>query len=73
VLPISSRSSGSSGSAIAAISSCDIWGAGFAIENWYGTSWSNFASPGVGELEGIAALSDGTVLAVSQQNYIVEN
>jgi hypothetical protein len=42
------------------------------MEHWDGTSWSIVSSPAVGELAGVAALSDGTVVAVSNQGYIVK-
>jgi hypothetical protein len=60
-------------SGIAAISASDIWAVGFAIEQWNGTSWSIIASPAVGQLQGVTALSDGTVTAVSNQGYILQN
>jgi len=56
-----------------AISDNDIWAVGFAIEQWNGTSWSIIAGTAVGQLEGVTALSDGTVTAVSNQGYILQN
>jgi hypothetical protein len=64
---------------VAAVSANDIWSAGSSdgdqalAEHWDGTSWSLVSSPAVGQLEGVTALSDGTVVAVSNQGYIVEN
>ena len=53
---------------IAAVSANDIWavgvGAGTVTEHWDGTSWSIIPSPRPGELFGVTALSDGTVVAV---------
>jgi hypothetical protein len=60
-------------SAIAGVSANDIWAAGFAIENWNGTSWTIVSSPAAGQFRGVAALSDGTVVAVSSEGDIVEN
>jgi hypothetical protein len=56
--------------AIAAVSASDIWAVGDAFnggigEHWNGKSWSDLVLPsGVGGLAGIAALADGTVIAV---------
>jgi hypothetical protein len=60
---------------IAAISASDIWAAGtVGIENWNGTSWSIVSTPsGVGDLHGVATLSDGTVVVVSSSGAIIEN
>jgi hypothetical protein len=64
---------------IAAVSANDIWAVGSIdsdqtlTEHWDGTSWSIVSSPAVGQLEGVTALSDGTVVAVSTQGDIVEN
>jgi hypothetical protein len=58
--------------AIVAVSANDVWAVGTIIpggvtEHWDGTSWSLLATPsGVGTLEGVTALSDGTVVAVGQ-------
>jgi len=61
-------------SGIAAISANDIWAGGYAAEQWNGTSWSIIATPsGLGQLEGVTALSDGTVVMVSNEGYILEN
>jgi hypothetical protein len=52
---------------IAAISANDIWAVGInGIANWNGTSWSIVSAlpSGVSYLSGVAALSDGTVVAV---------
>jgi hypothetical protein len=60
---------------IAAASANDIWAVGGAsgfpsvpiTEHWDGTSWSIVATPsGVSSLNGVTALSDGTVVAVGQ-------
>jgi hypothetical protein len=62
--------------AIAAISASDIWAAGtVGIENWNGTSWSLVSSvpSGVSYPDGVAALSDGTVVIVSGSGAIIEN
>jgi hypothetical protein len=57
---------------IAAISASDIWAAGaVGIENWNGTSWSLVSSMPGGD--GVAALSDGTVVVVSGSGTIIEN
>jgi hypothetical protein len=58
-------------SGIAAISAKDIWAVGDAAgaftEHWDGTSWSVIATPkGVGDLNGVTALSNGTVVAVGE-------
>jgi hypothetical protein len=58
-------------SGIAAVSANDIWAVGNAAgaftEHWDGTSWSVIATPsGVGGLNGVTALSDGTVVAVGE-------
>jgi hypothetical protein len=61
---------------IAAISASDIWAAGtVGIENWNGTSWSLVSAvpSGVSQPEGVAALSDGTVVVVSESGDIIEN
>jgi hypothetical protein len=61
---------------IAAISASDIWAAGtVGIENWNGTSWSIVSAipSGVGSPDGIAALSDGTVVVVSSSGAILMN
>jgi hypothetical protein len=64
---------------VAAVSANDIWSVGFIdadqtlTEHWDGTSWSILSSPAVGQIEGVTALSDGTVVAVSNQGSIVEN
>jgi hypothetical protein len=61
---------------IAAISASDIWAAGTTgIENWNGTSWSLVSAvpSGVSQPDGVAALSDGTVVVVSQSGDILEN
>ena len=61
---------------IAAISASDIWAAGTTgIENWNGTSWSLVSSvpSGVSFPDGVAALSDGTVVVVSGSGAILEN
>ena len=57
----------------AAISANDIWAVGFAAEQWNGTSWSIITTPGpgVGQLDGVTVLSDGTVVAVSNEGYIL--
>ena len=54
-------------SGIAAISADDIWAVGFAVESWNGTSWSIIATPAPagGQLDGVTALGDGTVVAVA--------
>jgi hypothetical protein len=53
---------------IAVISANNIWavgaGGGTVTEQWDGTTWSIIASPRPGELFGVTALSDGTVVAV---------
>jgi hypothetical protein len=58
----------SSLSGIAAISANDIWAvgndAGWFSEHWDGTSWRIINSPTGGELFGVTALSNGTVVAV---------
>jgi hypothetical protein len=62
--------------AIAAISASDIWAAGsVGIENWNGTSWSLVAAvpSGASFPDGVAALSDGTVVVVSGSGAIIEN
>jgi hypothetical protein len=61
---------------IAAISAGDIWAAGTTgIENWNGASWSLVASipSGVSSPNGVAALSDGTVVVVSGSGDILMN
>jgi hypothetical protein len=61
---------------IAAISASDIWAAGtVGIENWNGTSWSPVSAvpKGVSQPDGVAALSDGTVVVVSESGDIIEN
>src|SRR5262249_32672385 len=58
--------------AIAAISASDIRTAGFAIEDWDGTSWTIVSSPAFGKLEEGGVLRDGTVVAVSYQGFIME-
>jgi hypothetical protein len=54
-------------SGIAAIFADDIWAVGFAVENWNGTSWRIIATPAPAgsQLDGVTALSDGTVVAVA--------
>jgi hypothetical protein len=61
--------------AAAAISASDIWAVGGAsgfpsmpiAEHFDGTSWSIVATPsGVSSLNGLTALSDGTVVAVGK-------
>jgi hypothetical protein len=62
--------------AIAAISASDIWAAGTTgIEDWNGTSWSLVSAvpSGVSFPDGVAALSDGTVVVVSGSGAILEN
>jgi hypothetical protein len=62
--------------AIAAISASDIWAAGtVGIEDWNGTSWSLVSAvpSGVSFPDGVAALSDGTVVVVSGSGDIIEN
>jgi hypothetical protein len=55
-------------SGIAAISANDIWAvgnaAGWFSEHWDGTSWSIINGRTAGELFGVTALSNGTVVAV---------
>jgi len=52
---------------IAAISATNIYAVGSAIEHWDGTSWSLVNTPsGVADLNGVTALSDGTVAAVGE-------
>jgi hypothetical protein len=68
---------------IAAISANDICAAGDAhngpfIEHWNGRKWSLISTPsGVADLNGVTALSDGTVVAVGQgtnsSGVILEN
>jgi hypothetical protein len=58
-------------SGIAAVSANDIWAVGNAAgaftEHWDGTSWSVIAVPsGAGDLNGVTALGDGTVVAVGK-------
>jgi hypothetical protein len=66
------------GVGIAAVSADNIWAIiGGGAEQWNGTSWSQIANPkGVQELEGVTALSDGTVVAVgvgTKSGVIVSN
>jgi hypothetical protein len=50
---------------IAAVSANDIWAIGGSFtEHWDGTSWSLLSTPSGVDLNGITALSDGTVVAV---------
>jgi photosystem II stability/assembly factor-like uncharacterized protein len=61
---------------IAAISTNDIWAAGTAgIENWNGTSWSIVSAipSGVSAPDGVAVLSDGTVVVVGENGGILRN
>jgi hypothetical protein len=61
---------------IAAISASDIWAAGTTgIEHWNGTSWSLVSAipSGVSSPDGVAALSDGTVVVVRGSGAILEN
>jgi hypothetical protein len=61
---------------IAAVSANDIWAVGTpGIENWNGTSWSIVTNPvpDTGILTGVTALSDGTVVTVSDEGYILQN
>ena len=57
---------------IAAVSASNIYAVGGAadgafIEHWNGTSWSLLNTPsGVSGLNGVTALSDGTVVAVGE-------
>jgi hypothetical protein len=66
------------GVGISAVSADNIWAIiGGGAEQWNGTSWSQIATPkGVQELEGVTALSDGTVVAVglgTKSGVIVSN
>jgi hypothetical protein len=56
---------------IAAVSANDIWAVGTAVENWNGTSWSIVSSPR--GAYAVTALSDGTVVAVTNAGSIWEN
>ena len=59
---------------IAAISATNIYAVGSAIEHWDGTSWSLIATPsGIFGMDGVTALSDGTVVIVSSSGAILEN
>jgi hypothetical protein len=52
---------------IAAVSAESIFAVGSAIEHWNGRSWRLVNTPsGVADLNGVTALSDGTVVAVGQ-------
>jgi hypothetical protein len=53
------------GAGIAAVSANNIWAIVGGIEQWNGTSWSQIAPPsGLNGLNGVTALSDGTVVMV---------
>jgi hypothetical protein len=74
--PDPNRNIGYNLAGIAAISGSDIWAAGtVGIENWDGTSWSLVAAvpSGVSQPDGVAALSDGTVVVVSESGDIIGN
>jgi hypothetical protein len=74
--PDPNRNIGYNLAGIAAISASDIWAAGtVGIENWNGTSWSLVSAvpSGVSQPDGVAALSDGTVVVVSGSGDIIEN
>jgi hypothetical protein len=74
--PDPNRNIGYNLAGIAAISASDIWAAGtVGIENWNGTSWSLVSAvpSGVSQPDGVAALSDGTVVVVSESGDIIEN
>ena len=59
---------------LAAVSAHDIFAlATGVIEHWDGTSWSIVDTLSGFGGTGVTALSDGTVVAVSNQGYIVEN
>jgi len=59
---------------IAAVSAKSIYAVGSAIEHWDGTSWSILTTPsGVFGMDGVTALSDGTVVIVSSSGAILEN
>jgi hypothetical protein len=66
---------------VAAVSANDIWSVGSIdgdqtlTEHWDGTSWTIVTIPsGIsGELDALAALSDGTVVLVSSGGSILEN
>ena len=59
---------------IAAVSANSIFAVGSAIEHWDGTSWSILTTPsGVFGMDGVTALSDGTVVIVSSGGAILEN
>jgi hypothetical protein len=63
---VAPASSAGLGFDIAAVSANNVWAIiGGGAQQWNGTSWSQIANPsGVNELEGVTALSDGTVVAV---------
>jgi hypothetical protein len=65
-------------SGVAAVSDKDIFAVGEAadgavIEHWNGRKWSLVTSPGGGGLDGVTALSDGTVVIASSSGAILEN
>jgi hypothetical protein len=66
-------------SGVAAVSVKDIYAVGEAadgavLEHWNGQKWSLVTHPsGVGGLDGVTALSDGTVVIVSSSGAILQN
>jgi hypothetical protein len=65
-------------SGVAAVSDKDIFAVGESangavLEHWNGRKWSLVTPPGGGGLNGVTALSDGTVVIVSQSGTILEN
>ena len=61
-------------SGIAAVSAANIYAVGSVIEHSDGTSWSILTTPsGVFGMDGVTALSDGTVVIVSSSGSILEN
>ena len=59
---------------IAAVSAKSIFAVGSAIEHWNGHKWSLLTTPsGVSGMDGVTALSDGTVVIVTSGGAILEN
>jgi hypothetical protein len=59
---------------IAAVSAKSIFAVGSAIEHWNGHKWSLLTTPsGVSGMDGVTALSDGTVVIVTSGGAIIEN
>jgi hypothetical protein len=66
---------------VTAIAPNNVWAVGFRddfsgdlVEHWDGSSWTLLTTPnGVSGMNGVAALSDGTVVIVSSSGAILEN